>query len=177
MIDGAGDIVPDDEALRSGELILLGRIRSASNATFLCEAQRGDHSVHCVYKPVAGEVKDLARATAQATTEITEKIGAVSDETLEAIAAIEQISGTIASINEIQHQIASAVEEQTAAINEIARSMNDVAAGSAAINEVMEGVTEAAQNTSSGAAQTQQAAAQLSEMAASLEGLVGAFRY
>lgn len=55
MIDGAGDIVPDDEALRSGELILLGRIRSASNATFLCEAQRGDHSVHCVYKPVAGE--------------------------------------------------------------------------------------------------------------------------
>ncbi|MFN8147882.1 MAG: methyl-accepting chemotaxis protein [Candidatus Nanopelagicales bacterium] len=126
---------------------------------------------------VAGEVKDLARATAQATTEITEKISTVSDETLEAIAAIEQISGTIASINEIQHQIASAVEEQTAAINEIARSMNDVAAGSAAINEVMEGVTEAAQNTSSGAAQTQQAAAQLSEMAASLEGLVGAFRY
>ena len=126
---------------------------------------------------VAGEVKDLARATAQATTEITEKIGTVSDETLEAIAAIEQISGTIASINEIQHQIASAVEEQTAAINEIARSMNDVAAGSAAINEVMDSVTEAAQNTSSGASQTQQAAAQLSEMAASLEGLVGAFRY
>jgi methyl-accepting chemotaxis protein len=126
---------------------------------------------------VAGEVKDLARATAQATTEITEKISTVSDETLEAVAAIEQISSTIASINEIQHQIASAVEEQTAAINEIARSMNDVAAGSAAINEVMDSVTEAAQNTSSGASQTQQAAAQLSEMAASLEGLVGAFRY
>lgn len=55
MTDGAGDIAPDDEALRSGELNLLGRIRSASNATFLCEAQRGDHTVHCVYKPVAGE--------------------------------------------------------------------------------------------------------------------------
>jgi uncharacterized repeat protein (TIGR03843 family) len=44
-----------DETLRSGELKVLGRIRSASNATFLCEALRGADSVHCVYKPVAGE--------------------------------------------------------------------------------------------------------------------------
>lgn len=55
MSAGAGGISPDDEALRSGELILLGRIRSASNATFLCEARGSEHSVHCVYKPVAGE--------------------------------------------------------------------------------------------------------------------------
>lgn len=38
-----------------GELILLGRIRSASNATFLCEARGSEQSVNCVYKPVAGE--------------------------------------------------------------------------------------------------------------------------
>ena len=43
------------ETLRSGELKILGRIRSASNATFLCEAQHGDDTAHCVYKPVAGE--------------------------------------------------------------------------------------------------------------------------
>ena len=47
---------PDDrEVLRRGELTVLGRIRSASNATFLCESTLDDHSVHCVYKPVAGE--------------------------------------------------------------------------------------------------------------------------
>jgi uncharacterized repeat protein (TIGR03843 family) len=47
---------PDDrDVLRCGELIVLGRIRSASNATFLCEATLGEGSVHCVYKPVAGE--------------------------------------------------------------------------------------------------------------------------
>jgi uncharacterized repeat protein (TIGR03843 family) len=45
----------DCEALRRGELTVIGRIRSASNATFLCEAQRDDRTVHCVYKPVAGE--------------------------------------------------------------------------------------------------------------------------
>ena len=43
------------DTLRSGELKILGRIRSASNATFLCEAQRGEDTLHCVYKPVAGE--------------------------------------------------------------------------------------------------------------------------
>jgi uncharacterized repeat protein (TIGR03843 family) len=47
---------PDDrEVLRRGELTVLGRIRSASNATFLCEAKLDQRSVHCVYKPVAGE--------------------------------------------------------------------------------------------------------------------------
>lgn len=45
----------DGEALRRGELTVLGRIRSASNATFLCEAHLDDHETHCVYKPVAGE--------------------------------------------------------------------------------------------------------------------------
>ncbi|OBK46486.1 SCO1664 family protein [Mycobacterium kubicae] len=43
------------QVLRDGELTVLGRIRSASNATFLCEATVGADSVHCVYKPVAGE--------------------------------------------------------------------------------------------------------------------------
>ena len=43
------------EVLRDGELTVLGRIRSASNATFLCEATLGADSVHCVYKPVSGE--------------------------------------------------------------------------------------------------------------------------
>ncbi|OBK29601.1 phosphatidylinositol kinase [Mycobacterium asiaticum] len=45
----------EDEVLRDGELTVLGRIRSASNATFLCEASLNSTSVHCVYKPVSGE--------------------------------------------------------------------------------------------------------------------------
>ena len=45
----------DREVLRDGELTVLGRIRSASNATFLCESTRGGSSVHCVYKPISGE--------------------------------------------------------------------------------------------------------------------------
>ncbi len=48
--------LPDDcEVLRRGELTVIGRIRSASNATFLCEAHLGELQTHCVYKPIAGE--------------------------------------------------------------------------------------------------------------------------
>jgi len=52
---------PDiQELLQHGALTVLGRIRSASNATFLCEASTEDDgggpaTVHCVYKPIAGE--------------------------------------------------------------------------------------------------------------------------
>ena len=48
-------MTPSHEALHAGELTVIGRIRSASNATFLCEAQWAGLRIHCVYKPVAGE--------------------------------------------------------------------------------------------------------------------------
>ncbi len=43
------------ETLLRGELCVVGRIRSASNATYLCESTLDSHVVQCVYKPVAGE--------------------------------------------------------------------------------------------------------------------------
>jgi uncharacterized repeat protein (TIGR03843 family) len=49
---GGGEL---EEVCSRGELTVIGRIRSASNATFLCEANLGERQTHCVYKPVAGE--------------------------------------------------------------------------------------------------------------------------
>src|SRR5918994_7451318 len=49
---GSNDL---DEVCLRGELTVIGRIRSASNATFLCEANLDERQAHCVYKPVAGE--------------------------------------------------------------------------------------------------------------------------
>jgi uncharacterized repeat protein (TIGR03843 family) len=47
---------PDPEqVLQRGGLTALGRIRSASNATFLCEAELDGALLHCVYKPISGE--------------------------------------------------------------------------------------------------------------------------
>lgn len=43
------------DTLRRGELTVVGRIRTASNATFLCDATLAGATVRCVYKPVSGE--------------------------------------------------------------------------------------------------------------------------
>lgn len=48
-----GSADTDRAAIRDSELTVIGRIRSASNATFLCEVQNtSGEGVHCVYKPV-----------------------------------------------------------------------------------------------------------------------------
>lgn len=49
----AGD--PLDVELTDGELEVLGRLPTASNATFLARLQRSSGDVLCVYKPFAGE--------------------------------------------------------------------------------------------------------------------------
>jgi uncharacterized repeat protein (TIGR03843 family) len=41
--------------LETGELTLVGRLTSASNATFLAEAHLGGRVMRCIYKPVRGE--------------------------------------------------------------------------------------------------------------------------
>ncbi|WP_234331914.1 SCO1664 family protein [Streptomyces sp. NRRL S-87] len=50
-----GDALVTAELLARGELIVLGRIREASNAVLLCEVAHDGTNVRCVYKPVAGE--------------------------------------------------------------------------------------------------------------------------
>ena len=51
---GDHDPVPSD-VLATGELTVLGRIVSASNATLVCEATVDGVTVRCVYKPIRGE--------------------------------------------------------------------------------------------------------------------------
>ncbi len=93
---------------------------------------------------VANEVKELARQTAKATEEISQKIGAIQAATGGASSAIESISGSIGRINEISTTIASAVEEQTAATNEISRNVAEAAAGTAEVSQNITKVSAAA---------------------------------
>lgn len=53
--NGGADPDDLDEVCLRGELTVIGRVRSASNATFLCEAHLVERQAHCVYKPIAGE--------------------------------------------------------------------------------------------------------------------------
>jgi methyl-accepting chemotaxis protein len=124
---------------------------------------------------VANEVKELAKETAKATEEISQKIEAIQHDTGGAVQAIGQISQLITQIDGVSNTIATAVEEQTATTNEIGRNITEAARGSAEIARNVGTVATAAQQASQGAADTQKAARALTEMAAQLQSLVGRF--
>ncbi len=124
---------------------------------------------------VANEVKELAKETAKATEDISQKIEAIQQETTGAVQAIGQISQLITQIDGVSNTIATAVEEQTATTNEIGRNITEAARGSSEIARNVGSVAGAAQQASQGAADTQKAARALTEMAAQLQGLVGRF--
>jgi methyl-accepting chemotaxis protein len=126
---------------------------------------------------VANEVKELAKETAKATEDISQKIEKIQVDTGAAVAAIGQIGTIINQINDIQNTIASAVEEQTATTNEISRNVADAARGSVDISRNMVNVARAAQGASAGASDTERASSDLARMAIELQRAVSQFRF
>ena len=126
---------------------------------------------------VANEVKELAQETSKATEDIGRRIEAIQSDTAAAVAAITEISGIIAEINDTQSTIASAVEEQTATTNEMGRNVTEAATGSNEIAENITGVARSASDTTAAASSTSQAADELARMASDLRQLVGQFSY
>ncbi|MEM9400015.1 MAG: methyl-accepting chemotaxis protein [Verrucomicrobiota bacterium] len=121
---------------------------------------------------VANEVKELAKQTATATEDISQKIETIQTDTQSSVEAINQISSIINQINDIQNTIASAVEEQTATTNEIARNASEAARGSEEISRNISSVSQAARSTTEGAASTLSAANELSTLAEELNKVV-----
>ncbi len=126
---------------------------------------------------VANEVKELAQGTARATGEVSGQIEAIQAETQAAVTAITEISEIIAQINDTQATIASAVEEQTATTNEMARNVAEAASGSADIATSITSVATVAATTNEVVGQTKQAIAELARMSADLRGQVARFTY
>jgi methyl-accepting chemotaxis protein len=121
---------------------------------------------------VANEVKELAKQTASATEDISQKIEAIQSDTRGAVAAIQQIGRIIGQINDFQNTIASAVEEQAATTNEIARNAAEAARGSQQISQNIGSVSDAARFTSDGAQNTLVSSRELSRLAGELTALI-----
>lgn len=122
---------------------------------------------------VANEVKELAKETADATNEISNRVSAIQQDTTDAVSAIAEISEVISQINEIQTTIASAIEEQTVTTAEIARSIAEVSVGATGITHNITGVAEAAGDTSRGATDVERFADVMRHVAADLSKTVG----
>ncbi|WP_435744547.1 methyl-accepting chemotaxis protein [Nocardioides sp. SYSU DS0663] len=124
---------------------------------------------------VANEVKELAQETARATEDIARRVQSIQDDTGGAVSAIGDIATVIASINDYQLTIASAVEEQTATTNEMSRNVTEASTGSGEIATNISGVASAADATTSAVNQTLTASHELAAMAASLRQEVSRF--
>ena len=126
---------------------------------------------------VANEVKELAKQTAKATEDISQKIQAIQQDAGGAVTAIGQITDVIGQISDIQNTIASAIEEQSATTSEISRNLAEAAKGGADITLNITSVAEVAKTTTEAAGQTQSSAKSLEDMAAHLKDLVSQFKY
>jgi methyl-accepting chemotaxis protein len=124
---------------------------------------------------VAGEVKDLASETAKATEDIARRVEAIQADTTGAVAAIGEISAIIASINDYQLTIASAVEEQTATTNEMSRGVAEAATGSGEIAVNITGVASAAATSSQVLGQMGSSVSELAALSESLRARVSTF--
>lgn len=124
---------------------------------------------------VANEVKELAKETADATEDISQKIEAIQSDTKGAVDAISRISEIIDQINDLQNSIAGAVEEQTATTTEMSRNVTQAASGADEIAQNIEGVASAANDTAEGANKSLEAAQALSGIASDLQDLVKSF--
>jgi len=126
---------------------------------------------------VAGEVKELAQETARATEDIARRVEAIQTDTSAAVVAIGEISHIIASINDYQLTIASAVEEQTATTNEMSRSVAEAATGSSEIATTITGVATAAAGSTQTLGQMGDSIGELARLSEDLRGRVARFTY
>ncbi len=139
---------------------------------------------------VAGEIKTLARQTAEATREISLKIAEVQDSTEDSVNAIQSIVSIITETNEIVTGVASAIEEQSATTREISSNVAQAATGvgeisenvnrtSAVAGEVTQEVAQVSRASSemnSGSREVNQNALGLASLAGKLDGMVKKFK-
>ncbi|WP_315778332.1 MULTISPECIES: methyl-accepting chemotaxis protein [unclassified Bradyrhizobium] len=117
---------------------------------------------------VASEVKALAEQTAKATGEIGQQISGIQSATQQSVGAIRDISITIEKLQEISSTIASAVEQQGAATQEISRNVQHAAVGTQQVSANVADVQRGAVDTGTAASQVLSAAKSLADDSARL---------
>ena len=125
---------------------------------------------------VASEVKELARQSAESSSEIKLKVSNIQGRVAETVQTIASISKVIKRMNEINMHIASSVEEQSTTATEIANSINQITIASNQVTTNIAGISTAAEDGAKGAVQTSNQADGLHELAESLTSMVGKFK-
>ncbi len=139
---------------------------------------------------VANEVKELAKKTKTATDEIKLFIDKLNLQTDEAVKEIQSITHTVEDISSISFTTVSAVEEQSATVNEIARTVgsadnsaseisrkvSDSAKGISEVSNGIQKVDTAAKETSAGIVGINTDIAELTKLSENLRNIVNKFK-
>ncbi|MDV7338507.1 bacteriohemerythrin [Terasakiella sp. A23] len=94
---------------------------------------------------VASEVKNLANQTTRATEDITQQITEIQSSTDRSVDAIRSIAGVITEINQISSTISTAVEQQSAATQEIAMNVDQASSGTQEVSTSIQQVQKSAE--------------------------------
>lgn len=161
-----GDVVNliDDIAEQINLLALNATIESARAG----EAGKG-------FAVVASEVKTLASQTSKATQEIASQIKAIQDVAKAVVDVLSGIRKTINELNEIAASIATSVEQQGAATQEIARNMSTAATIVLEVSNNSVAVNEAAIETDHSARNLLSASQKMSEQSHAMRGEIEQF--
>lgn len=126
---------------------------------------------------VAGEVKILARKTADATAQIESLIQDVLIRSQGVGTSVSAVNGIIQQVVHAQGSVSSAVEEQTVTINEIGRVMKEAVNAMREISSNLVGLDGEMKRIGASSDLASGASRNLKDVAASMQDTVGKFSY
>ncbi|MBX7502235.1 HAMP domain-containing protein [Qipengyuania sp. YG27] len=138
------------------------------------EAARGGEAGRG-FAVVASEVKELAAQTSRATEEVAKQINAMQDSTGASVGALRSIAAQIKELEATAVSIASAVDQQSVAGQDLARSIDLAARATEEVSAHIEEFRETSLATGTAASQVLNSATELEGQAGALKSRVDGF--